>query len=425
MHIQQPDAERILLGGMLLGDTKTIYEVAAILRSQDFLHPFHRELASEIFQMASRHEPIDLPTVAQRLGARGVAYDSVYLIELLECCTSSVVAPHWARIVKDQARRRAIVQAALAMRDRALLLASPDEIISEARSELMAIASNDVREAMDLKASLMADADNQEKQWSEFRLVSGVSTGIRELDEMTCGFQPADFVVVGAQTSVGKTAFALQVSKHVAKEHGRVLWFSIEMTRRALQNRLIANESGIDSMRLQRGGLPGELLDRAVTAIGGLAQLPMVVDESPAQTVEKMLATGLRLREEGNLAMVVIDYLQLISGAKGRSRYEQITEISKNVKAMLRELGCPGLVLSQLRRLEGNEEPNRSHLRDSGQIEQDSDVILLLHVPDWTKPDDLTCIIGKQRNGPLGKVHLKYNRSTGRISGMNGKGFHP
>lgn len=425
---QDLEAERAVLAGMLLGEPRAIFEVAAILRPSDFLLVAHQEVCAAVYALASRREPIDIITVGdelQKADALKRIGDRSGIADLMSHSVSTATIAHHARIVLDHSKRRALAQAGLAMRDRAAMLLAPEEIIETARKDLFRIAKESGGQYTSVHETLMQQADSQEKRWTEFHMITGIPSGINELDEMTSGFQPGELALLAARPSVGKTALAIQVALHVAKANHAVAFASIEMSTEAIVERMTARLSGIDSLSLRRGGLGSENLDRAVSANGELAALPIFIDDSSTQTPARLMA---RTMERPGIALLIVDYLQLVHASKTRGRIEnrnqELGAVSEGLKAIAKELSIPVLALAQLRRPRQGEENRRPHLsdlRESGQLEADADLVILLHRPEPKRGENerrdfLEAIVAKQRNGPVGTIGLRYARATGTIT---------
>ena len=402
-----------------------MHELVDILDEEDFYSPAHRIIFQAFLDLYRKNSPIDLLTASDFLENRGDLDDvggAAYLGELGSSIAVSSSALHYAQIVKDKALRRA-------------LILSASEIVSESFG-----AGTDVEELLDLsekKIFAVTDAKSKpvfrsskqliqdvfhllEQRMDRQDLVTGIPTGYADLDEITAGLQPTDLIIVAGRPSMGKTAFALNMAMRSAANNGvKTAIFSLEMSRDQLMMRMLCSYGKVDLKKMRTGFLNDEDWTRLYNAADDLSRAPIYIDDTPALSCMELRARCRRLKAEKGMDMVMVDYLQLMRGGKSiDSREQEISEISRSLKSLAKEMQVPVVALSQLNRKveeRTNRRPMLSDLRESGAIEQDADVIIFLYRDEaYNKKDDnpkkgiAEIIIGKQRNGPVGKVDLAY-----------------
>jgi replicative DNA helicase len=447
------EAEISLLGSMIL-DPNVIGDVMMIVRRpEDFYIAEHGWIFRALIEVFDRHHSGDLVQTQERLRQMGV-YEQIggeaKLLELAEAVPAAVNAPFYARIVADKAKLRRLIDAAGKILYDAYHVGSdlgPEgvrEVIDVAETKVFEIAEDEsVSEPQELKKLLQDEIDRLEAQ--DGKGFSGVPTGYTELDDMLRGLQPGELVIIAARPSMGKTALALNLAEQIAlgglsfvrEDVPRVPigFFSLEMSKSAVTQRLISARSGISSHNLRSGH--GVDFRRVIQACGELEQAPIFVDDTPNMTVMTLRARARRLVRQHGIKCIMIDYLQLLTspGAARESRQVEVSTISRGIKALARELDLPVVCLAQLNRASEQREGNRprmADLRESGSIEQDADVIILLHREDYyhvqdenwaiENPDKIgvaELIIAKQRNGPTGVVKLKWDAATTRFKNLD------
>ena len=456
------EAEVALLGSMIL-DAKVIADVLLIVRrAEEFHFQEHVWLYRAIIEVFDRHhaEQLDLVQVQDRLRQLGV-YDQIggedKLRELVESVPSASNAPYYAKIVSEKAKLRRLIDAAGqilfdAYHTGNLGPEGAKEVIDGAETAIFEIAEEEqISEPQELRRLLQQEIDRMEAQ--DGQGYSGVPTGYAELDGMLQGLQPGELIIIAARPSMGKTALALNLAEQISlggkafvgegSKRCPIAVFSLEMSKAAVTQRLISARSGISSHHLRSGTVRSDDFRRVVAACGELEQAPIYIDDTPSMTVMTLRARARRLVRQHGIKVIMIDYLQLLtSPASAReSRQVEVSSISRGIKALARELGVPIVCLSQLNRASESREGNRprmSDLRESGSIEQDADVIVLLHRedyyhvqdPNWSleNPDKAgiaELIIAKQRNGPTGVVRLKWDSSTTRFKNLEAYGQAP
>ncbi len=429
------EAEMSLLGSMLL-EHQAVGEVVQIIQSAgDFFKPAHGVLYDAMVEIYDQHASLDIVQLNQRLIDKGVL-DSVggldYLVELAHCVPSAANVVHYARLVREKAITREVIGAAGEILEDAHVSADGAQLILErAEQRIFNIAQKRESVAAETLQRLIEE-ELRRLETNDGTQVTGVATGFRDLDEMTSGLQKGELVVMAARPSMGKTALSLNIAEQIALNDQPVGIFSLEMSREQLVQRLISAASGVDLSRLRRGMIGRDNYPRLLSACGRLQHAPIFIDDTPGLSLLQLRAKARRMASRHGVKAIVIDYLQLMSaGGRVESRQMEVSEISRGVKAMARELAVPVICLSQLNRAAEQREghrPRMSDLRESGSIEQDADVIILLHreeyyhraTPGWVEenPDKVgvaELIIAKQRNGPTGTVELVWDSSSTRF----------
>lgn len=424
---QDIDTERALLGSLMLNQG-AIYEVSDILNADSFYAGKHRTIFDAMRTLHTKGEPIDLVTVSGKLKERKQLQDvggAAYLSELVAAAASPGSAVHYAHIVQSKSTLRALLEVAAKIgelgfqEDREI-----EQILDEAQQAVYAIAnSSSVRNFTALKDELKGAWERLEALQKHDGSIRGVPTGFPSLDNMLSGFQKSDLIILAARPSMGKTALALDIARLTATKHQTPVGvFSLEMASQQLVDRMLAAQSGVDAWKLRTGKLSkDEEYERLQTGITELSEAPIFIDDKAGSTVLAMRSTARRMKMEKGLGLIIIDYLQLITPTTSGSNVsvvQQVTEISRALKQMARELEVPVLALSQLSRAveQRRGRPRLSDLRDSGSIEQDADVVMFIHREDMMgerssneKNNVAEILIEKHRNGPIGKVDLMFD----------------
>lgn len=423
------EAERSVLGSMLR-DNSRIGDVVQIVRVDDFYVFAHQRVFAAIIALWDANKPVDLVTVAELLmqrdelkelgeGGRG----AVYLAELLDAEPTGANVAYYARIVRDKALLRALVRVAGHIAETASNCSgSAQEILNAAEQEIFALAQHGVRgTAIDIATAVQRTRECIEARARRGK-GGGLQTGFVELDDLTGGLHDGELVLVAARPSIGKTSLGLALMVNVALEQQQPVYFaSLEQSVTEVVERMACAVGRVNSHSLRSGRPDAAELAAADEALEALAKSPMVLDDCPAQSMLHIASNARRLKAQGKLRLVVVDYLQLIDPDNRREkRHEQVGAISRRLKQLARELQVPVVALAQLNReLEHrqNQTPKLADLRDSGELEQNADTVMLLHKPADME-DALDVIIAKQRNGPIGTVQLAFERKCYRFGNL-------
>lgn len=419
---QSLEAEQAVLGAMLI-DSRCVSEVVGILKPEDFFLRQNQELYETIFQMFNFAQAIDPVTVLEKLRQNGY-YDEQttpsYLRQLMEITPTAANVKYYADIVRDKSILRSLNQAANDINDDVFRgEGETADILTNAERKVFSIRRGNADEALErigtVLSKLFAHLNELAQSDSEF---PGYSTGLRALDQKINGLNNSDLIIIAARPGMGKTTLALNLLSTVAKKTGKtVAFFSLEMSREQLATRLLANESYVDANKLITGKLQDEDWEKISFAAAALAKTDIRVDDNPAVTVAEMNSLCRRL---DNLGLVVVDYLQLMTGAggsnKGENRVQIVGDISRGLKIMAKELNVPVICLSQLSRAaesRTDKRPMLSDLRESGAIEQDADQVVLLYRDDYYNPGTeqknvCECIVAKNRHGEPGTVKVAW-----------------
>jgi replicative DNA helicase len=422
-----------LLGSMMLS-RDAIGDVLPLIHrneSDRFYRPDHRRIFETLVDMYDRGDPIDLITVRSEFDRLGILQSIGgidYIAELAESVPSHLHAEHYARIVRDKAMLRDLIVAGGTIIEQAYdHQEDAKQILDHAEQILFQVTDQRITDhAAPIRDSLEEIFHQLESRDGHY--ITGVPTGFTELDDMLSGMQPGEMLIVAARPSMGKTAFGLSMAENVAAMAGRpAAFFSMEMSRRSVVQRLLTSRARIDAHRMRRGMLNEQELADLQDACGQLADVPLFIDDTPGMSVLELRAKVRRLRARFGIECVFIDYLQLMSSpGRTESRQQEVSDISRGLKALARELNIPIVVLAQLNRNpEGRTDnrPRMSDLRESGSIEQDADVVMLIHREEYYKkencPEELRgvseIIVDKQRNGPTGVVRLFFNNRYTRF----------
>jgi replicative DNA helicase len=439
------EAEVSVLGGMLI-DTDAMVHVIEILDDSMFYREAHRRLFRAMLRLFEQSEAIDVVTVSESLRTAGdfeAVGGTAYLAQLLDAVPTAANIEYHARIVREKALLRRLIEAATSIvQETFSAQGDVDQLLDHAEQKIFEIAqTSDRRGFVRLKDVLWPTFEKIEKLQNNTSSVTGVPTGFSDLDELTAGFQPGDLVIIAARPSMGKTAFTLNVAQHVGiSAKLPVALFSLEMSKEALVQRILCAEGRVDANRLRRGRLLDDEYARLATAAGYLNTAPIYIDDSAGITVLEMRAKARRLKaDRPELGMIIVDYLQLMQGnSRSENRQQEVSEISRGLKALAKELDLPVIALSQLsRQVESrpDKRPMMSDLRESGAIEQDADLIMFLYRPEYyygpTDKDGNSLegmaelIIGKQRNGPTGKVDLVFQKEFTRFDSFTRRSDGP
>ncbi len=426
------EAERTVLGAILI-ENEAFHNASEILTERDFYREAHRKIFLRMASLSERGDAIDLVTLKEEMTRSG-DFDSAggiaYLSSLLEGVPHATNVPYYSRIVKDKAVLRNLIAAA--NRITQACFQQPEEthsVLDEAEKSIFEIAEDAVREGFEPVGQIVKKTFKTIDELSEKReLVTGIPTGFVELDEMTSGLQPTDLIIVASRPAMGKTSLSMNIAQHAGLKAGKSVGvFSLEMSKEQLVLRMLCGESRVDMHKLRSGFLTEKDWAKLVQGVADLSQAKIFIDDTPAITVMEMRAKARRLKLEFGLDLLIVDYLQLMQG-RGRfeNRTQEISTISRSLKALAKELHVPIVALSQLSRApeaRGDHRPQLSDLRESGALEQDADIVLFIYREEEYKqtPDNrgvAELIIGKQRNGPTGMVKMAFIKEYTRFENL-------
>ncbi|WP_018923268.1 replicative DNA helicase [Salsuginibacillus kocurii] len=421
---QNIEAEQAVLGAIFL-DGQAIVTASERLQPDDFYRASHTRLYRVMMELSERGEPVDLVTVTSALQDRQWLEEVggiTYLTELANSVPTAANVGYYSQIVEEKSLLRRLIRAATSIASEGYESETEvEDVISDAERSILEVSQRRNSSAfIPIKDVLIETYDNIEFMQNRDNDITGISSGFSDLDRMTAGFQRSDLVIVAARPSMGKTAFALNIAQNIAtKTDENVAIFSLEMGASQLVQRMLCAEGNIDAQKMRTGALEEEDWEKLTMAMGSLSRAGIYIDDSPGVKVSEIRAKCRRLKQESGLGMVLIDYLQLIQGSgtrSGESRQQEVSEISRALKGLARELDVPVIALSQLSRgVESRQDkrPMMSDLRESGSIEQDADIVSFLYREDYYDQESenqntIEIIIAKQRNGPVGAVELAF-----------------
>lgn len=438
---QNLEAEQSILGSLML-DAEAWDQVSDILEPQDFYRPTNQTLFKAIKEMHSRSLPVDLITINNHLQANGelnTAGGNEYLVELVSRTVSSAHVEFYAKIVKEKSLLRKMIHASGELIEKAYSEDFPtvDHFLDEAEEKFYKLGeqknNTGLAGPLELVRSSMTKIEELFKMKAE---ITGIATGLTYLDKMTSGLHGGELIIVAARPSMGKTAFSLNLAQHMAiKQKKTVAYFSLEMSQQAVMMRILASEARINMKELRSGKLADTAWPKLIHAAGLVSESQLYIDETSGLSPLELRSRCRRLKAQHGLDCIMIDYLQLMKlKERVESREREVSEISRTLKAIAKELDVPVIALAQLNRgVEGRTEkrPMLSDLRESGSIEQDADVIMMLYRDDYYDKDDpekkghAEVIIGKQRNGPTGTVKLAFEAEYGKFRDADPEPSHP
>ncbi len=421
---QNVEAEQAVLGGVFLRNS-LLHNLIDLLRAEDFYSPVHRIIYQIFLDLYRTNVPIDLVTVADELQKRGKLEEiggAVYLTSLTDSVASAANALSYAGIVRDKAVRRELIHESASIITEAFESSDDTEaILDRAEQHIFGISEGRVRPGFKMSKELVNQVfEYLEQRFEQRELITGVPTGYHEFDKITAGLQRTDLIIIAGRPSMGKTAFGLNLAMRAAVMHGvPVAIFSLEMSMEQLMMRMLCAWGKVDLSRMRSGFLQDEDWARLYQAAEALSEASIAIDDTPSLDPMELRARCRRMKAETGLGLVVVDYLQLMhTNQRKDSREQEISHISRNLKALAKEVDVPVVALAQLNRKveeRTNKRPMLSDLRESGAIEQDADLIVFLYRDDVynTREDNperglAEIIVGKQRNGPTGLAKLKY-----------------
>lgn len=439
---QNVEAEASLLGAILI-DSDAIVKIADTISSNDFYDPRHKHIYEAISLLYERREAIDVLTLADQLknsGVLDVIGGASYLTELTNFVPTAAHVEQYADIVAQKALRRRLIQASQKMVELGFDEGKNlKELIEDAEANLFEVSQQHVKQSVvSLETILSESFDRLDELHKDKQKIRGVPTGFKDMDNILAGLQRSDLFILAARPSMGKTALALNLAHNVAVQAKEpVLVFSLEMSKEQLVDRLLAMESGVDAWALRTGNLTDSDFEKLGHAMGTLSEAQIFIDDTPGITVSDLRTKTRREAHQRKLGLIIVDYLQLMSGG-GKyggdgNRVQEISEISRGLKAIARELNVPLIALSQLSRSVESRSPQipqLADLRESGSIEQDADVVAFIYREDYYNPEtdrkNLTDIlIKKHRNGPTGGVELYFDKEKQRFRGVDTRHAEP
>lgn len=421
---QNLDAEKSLLGAVLI-DEETIADISEHVTPKDFYEKRHSIIYGAMMRLYERHEPVDLLTLTDELKRRKeleTIGGSAYLTELTNYVPTSAHAEAYAELVAQKAVRRRLIKASTEIAELGYNEdTSTQELLEQAESELFSVSDKTLKQDLVSIESILTESfDRMEELHRNKGAIRGIRTGYRDLDNMTAGLQRSDLVVLAARPAMGKTTLVTNLAYNVATIAKQpVLFFSLEMSKEQLADRMLADASGVDAWNIRTGNLSDDDFSKLSDAMGELAEAPIYIDDTPGMSVLEMRTKARRANHDHPLGLIVIDYLQLMqgSGKDNGNRVQEVSEISRGLKLIARELNVPVIALSQLSRSVESRSPQipqLADLRESGSIEQDADIVMFIYReayynPETEKGNITDLIISKHRNGPTGKIELYFH----------------
>ncbi|MDJ0625504.1 MAG: replicative DNA helicase [Candidatus Caenarcaniphilales bacterium] len=436
-HLLQPqsiESEQAVLGAILT-DGDRLGDILEVFGSKYkvFYDHAHQKLFDTCISLYRENKPIDLITIIDRLTVQGELEDvggSEYIVDLAEAASVGTNSVFYSKIIREKSVLRELIKSGNKIVETARIATDLDQAIDEAQQSIFAISGERESEGLVRIDEVTTPVWSQIEERAENPgSLLGVASGFNDLDSLTAGLQKSDLVVIAARPSMGKTAFCLNIAEHVGvKSKKAVAVFSLEMSKSQLVTRMLCSISGVDAQRLRTGNLRDEDWSKISDAIALLSEAPVYIDDSPVLTVVDARTKARRLKmEKKDLGLIVIDYIQLMQGLKQDNRVQEISEISRGLKTLARELNVPIIALSQLSRsveARQNKRPMLSDLRESGAIEQDADMVMFLYRHEYYEPDDTEhrgeceVIVAKQRNGPTGTIKLMFHGATTRFKNL-------
>jgi replicative DNA helicase len=429
---QNLEAEQSVLGSVLL-EPEALSRVLEVMTGDDFYREAHRKIFASMLDLYRKGTPVDLITLTEILQNKGQLDEiggASYLTSLADAIPSAIHVDVYARIIREKSILRRLINRATEIASKGYsFTGDAEDLLDEAEKSIFAICEDKINpQVYPLSLVIKESIGTIEQSFDRKEMVTGVPTGFTQLDKLTSGFQNSDLIIIAGRPSMGKTAFALNIARNAAVDHEvPVVVFSLEMSRQQLALRLLCSEAKVDSYKVRSGFFGEPEWTRLTTAAGVLSEAPIFIDDSATMTVLQMRAKARRLKSEQSLGLVVIDYLQLMKGRDGSERREQeISEISRSLKALAKELNLPVIALSQLnRRPEGRDDkkPVLADLRESGAIEQDADLICFIFREEMYEENSkhkgiAEILLRKHRNGPTGSVPLKFFNEQTRFENL-------
>ncbi|MFZ5932882.1 MAG: replicative DNA helicase [Patescibacteria group bacterium] len=423
------EGEESVLGALLL-DRDAIIAVAEFLTPSDFYDERHRTIYESCLELYEERVPIDVLTVAERLKKRKILKKvggATYLAELTNKVPTAAHVEHYGKIVKDAATKRSLMAAASKLLDFSLDEGlAAEELLDKAEAEVFSLTQRHLAKSFTpVREALAESFDRLDELHKQAEGLRGVPTGFKDLDDTLAGMQKSNLLVLAARPGVGKTSLALNIAQNLAVKYKRpVGFFSLEMSKEELVDRLLVVQADIDAWKLKTGKLSEEDFTKLSNAMGELAEAPLYIDDTPALSILEMRTKARRLQVEAGIDLLVVDYLQLARSRQLENRVQEVSEISQGLKNLARELKIPILAISQLSRAveqRGTRRPQLADLRESGAIEQDADVVMFIWREDEEKTENVVLDIAKHRNGPLKSINLFFKGDRIKFYGRETK----
>ncbi len=431
---QNIDAEKSLLGAVLI-DEETLADVSEHVKPKDFYDKRHATIFAGMTRLYERHKPVDLLTLSDELKKKDeldIVGGSAYLTELTNYVPTAAHAEAYAEMVSQKAVRRRLIKASTAITELGFDEDNTtQELLERAEAELFSVSDQSLKQDLTSIETILNDSfDRMEELHRNKGALRGVRTGYRDLDNMTAGLQRSDLIILAARPAMGKTTLVTNLAYNVATVAKQaVLFFSLEMSKEQLVDRMLADASGVDAWNIRTGNLSDEDFSKLSDAMGEMAEAPIFIDDTPGVSVLEMRTKARRIAHEQPIGLIIIDYLQLMqgSGKNDGNRVQEVSEISRGLKLIARELNVPVIALSQLSRSVESRSPQipqLADLRESGSIEQDADIVMFIYREAYYNPEtereNITdLIIAKHRNGPVGRVELYFHPERLRFMSLD------
>jgi replicative DNA helicase len=431
---QNLDAEKSLLGAVLI-DEETLADVSEHVSAKDFYDKRHGAIYGAMIRLYERHRPVDLLTLTDELTKKDeldMIGGSAYLTELTNYVPTAAHAEAYAEMVAQKAVRRRLIRASAEIGELGYAEdADVQELLQKAEQELFSVSDQSLKQDLVSIEQILTDSfDRMEELHRNKGALRGVRTGWRDLDNMTAGLQRSDLIILAARPAMGKTTLVTNLAYNVATVAKQpVLFFSLEMSKEQLVDRMLADASGVDAWNIRTGNLSDEDFSKLSEAMGEMAEAPIYLDDTPGLSVMDMRTKARRAAHDAPLGLIIVDYLQLMqgSGKDNGNRVQEVSEISRGLKLIAREMNVPVIALSQLSRSVENRSPQipqLADLRESGSIEQDADIVMFIYREAYYNPEtereNITdLIIAKHRNGPVGKVELYFHPERLRFMSLD------
>jgi replicative DNA helicase len=431
---QNIDAEKSLLGAVLI-DEETLADISEHVSPKDFYDKRHATIFGGMMRLYERHRPVDLLTLTDELKKKDeleTIGGSAYLTELTNYVPTAAHAEAYAEMVALKAVRRRLIKASSEISELGYDEdTNVQELLEKAEAELFSVSDQSLKQDLTSIEQILTESfDRMEELHRNKGALRGVRTGYRDLDNMTAGLQRSDLIILAARPAMGKTTLVTNLAYNVATVANQpVLFFSLEMSKEQLVDRMLADASGVDAWNIRTGNLSDEDFSKLSEAMGEMAEAPIYIDDTPGLSVLEMRTKARRAAHEAPLGLIIVDYLQLMqaSGRSDGNRVQEVSEISRGLKLIARELNVPVIALSQLSRTVENRSPQipqLADLRESGSIEQDADIVMFIYREAYYNPEtereNITdLIIAKHRNGPVGKVELYFHPERLRFMSLD------